>query len=40
MNRPEQALAWHRREHETCLEEKNGPAALFHFKAASPESKK
>jgi WD40 repeat protein/serine/threonine protein kinase len=26
-----EALAWHRREAEACLREKNGPAALFHL---------
>jgi WD40 repeat protein len=26
-----EALAWHRRQAEACLREKNGPAALFHF---------
>jgi hypothetical protein len=25
------ALAWHQREAEACLREKNGPAALFHL---------
>lgn len=28
---PEQALAWHRREAEACLKEKNAPAYLFHY---------
>jgi WD40 repeat protein/serine/threonine protein kinase len=27
----QEALAWHRREAEACLREKNGPAALFHL---------
>jgi WD40 repeat protein/serine/threonine protein kinase len=27
----EEALAWHEREAEACLREKNGPAALFHL---------
>ena len=26
-----EALAWHQREAEACLREKNGPAALFHL---------
>jgi hypothetical protein len=26
-----EGLAWHRREAEACLREKNGPAALFHL---------
>jgi hypothetical protein len=28
---PAQALAWHRREAEACLKEKNAPAYLFHY---------
>jgi tetratricopeptide (TPR) repeat protein len=30
---PEQALAWHRREVEACLRERNAPAELFHLDA-------
>ncbi len=33
----EQALAWHRREAEACLKEKNAPAAVFHHLHSSWE---
>jgi hypothetical protein len=29
--RPADALAWHRQEFQACRNEKNGPAALFHY---------
>jgi WD40 repeat protein/serine/threonine protein kinase len=34
---PAAALAWHQREAEECLREKNGPAALFHLLHCRPE---
>jgi len=34
---PQQALAWHRREAEACVRERNTAAALFHTLHSSPE---
>jgi hypothetical protein len=34
---PAQALAWHRREMEDCIRERNSAAAVFHAWHAAPE---